>query len=198
VAAATVNVRIVDMGTWEHPPARRFTADEAMRMVDAGILRKDEPLELLDGRLVEVSPQGPMHAAATTKLAKRLDRLYPESPHIRQEKPLATSEHDLPEPDIAVIRGRDVDYTERHPTGADAIVVIEIAWSSHREDRRKASVYAAGGVEVYWLVDLAARRLEVRTTPVDGAYAVTRVLGEDDVVELPETDARLTVRELLP
>ncbi len=48
------------------------------------------------------------------------------------------------------------------------------------------------------LVDLAARRLELRTMPVDGAYQVTRILGEDDVVALPESNERLTVRDLLP
>jgi hypothetical protein len=54
------------------------------------------------------------------------------------------------------------------------------------------------GVETYWLLDLAARCLEVRTTPEGGAYQVTRVLGEDDVVEPPGSDVRWTVRDLLP
>jgi len=93
---------------------------------------------------------------------------------------------------------RHDDYFESHPTGRDALLVVELAWSSQRIDRRKAAIYAAGGVEVYWLIDLAARKLELRTTPVDGAYQVTRILGEDDVVPLPESDVRWTVRELLP
>ena len=70
--------------------------------------------------------------------------------------------------------------------------------SQRNTDRRKASIYASAGVEVYWLVDLAARRLEVHTTPVEGTYQVTRVLAEDDVVELPESGARSAVRDLLP
>lgn len=78
------------------------------------------------------------------------------------------------------------------------LLVVELAWSSQREDRYKAPTYAAGGVERYWLLDLQARTLEVRAKPVDGGYQVTRILGEDDVVELPESDVRWTVRELLP
>ena len=35
-------------------------------------------------------------------------------------------------------------------------------------------------------------------TRVDGSYQVTRILGEDEVVELPESDVRWTVRDLLP
>jgi hypothetical protein len=34
--------------------------------------------------------------------------------------------------------------------------------------------------------------------PQNGSYQVTRILGEDEVVELPESDVRWTVRDLLP
>jgi len=166
-------------------------------MVELGILGDDEHVELLDGVLVEMSPQGRVHVIATTRLAERLRGEYTRFGHVLEAKPLATSRHDLPEPDVAVIRGRLEDFAE-HPTGPDAILVVELAWSSQRIDRRKASTYAAGGVEVYWLLDLKARKLEVRTAPADGAYQVTRVLGEDDVVQLPESDARWAVRALLP
>jgi len=185
------------MGTFEHPALRRITADEAMRMVDAGILGEHEPVELLDGVLVEMSPQGQKHVVATTRLAERLRGIYAQTAQVLEEKPLATGPHDLPEPDVSVVRGRIEDYSEL-PTGLDAILVAEVCWSSQRIDRRKASVYALGGVEVYWLVDLAARTLELRTMPVDGAYQVTRILSEDDVVELPQSGERRTVHDLLP
>jgi Uma2 family endonuclease len=154
-------------------------------------------VELLGGALVEMSQQGPEQAYATTKLSDRLRAAYRGHFQVREEKPLAAGEHDLPDPDVAVFRGGDADYWSRHPGGRDSILVAELAWSSQSIDRRKAPIYAAAGVPVYWLVDLAARRLELRTTPVDGAYQVTHVLGEDDVVELPESTERWTVRELL-
>ena len=131
-------------------------------------------------------------------LGERLRAVYAWSAHVREEKPLAASPYDLPEPDCAVVRGQAGAYAHRHPSGAETVLVVELAWSSQRIDRRKASIYASGGVEVYWIIDLAARRLEVRTMPVDGAYQVTRILGEDDLVELPESDVRWTVRDLLP
>ena len=62
MANTTLNVKIAPM---ESPTFRRFTADEAMRMVEVGILGEDEPVELLDGVLVEMSPKGPEHVAAT-------------------------------------------------------------------------------------------------------------------------------------
>jgi Uma2 family endonuclease len=185
------------MGTGEHTSFRRFTAEETMRMVEVGILGEDERLELLDGVLVEMTPPGPEHASTTVTLGDRLRAVYAGRAHVREEKPIVSGTYSLPEPDIAVVRGGASSFTHRHPTGAEAILVVEIAWSTQRENRRKASVYAAGGVEVYWLLDLVARRLELRTTPADGTYRVTRTLAEDDVVELPESTERWIVRELL-
>lgn len=165
-------------------------------MADAGILHADERLELLDGVLVEMSPKGHKHVVATTRIAKRLRGVYANTAEVLEEKPLRTSAVDLPEPDISLVRGRIEDYADV-PTGSDAVLVVEICWSSQRIDRIKAAIYAAGGVAVYWLVDLAARKLELRTTPVDGAYQVTRILDESDVIELPESSERWLVRDLL-
>jgi Uma2 family endonuclease len=186
------------MGTPEQPSVRRFTTDEAIRMVELGIVGEDEHVELLGGALVEMSPQGPPHAFSTIRLAERFRAAYAGVGHVREEKPLTASEYDLPEPDIALVRGAIDEYAQRHPTGRDAILIVELALTSQRIDRRKAAIYAAAGVEVYWLLDLVARRLEVRTVPESGAYQITRVLSEDDVVELPESTERWVVRELLP
>ena len=189
----------MDMGTSEEPRVRRFTADEAMRMVELGIVGEDEHEELLDGALVEMTPKGPEHADTTTMVAERLRAAYVGAGRVREEKPLAIDAYNLPEPDIAVVRGGPGTSAHHHPTGPEAVLVVELSRSSQRRDRRRTSVYAAGGVDVYWILDLEARRLEVRTAPVDGAYQVTRVLDEDDVVELPETQpaVRWTVRDLL-
>jgi Uma2 family endonuclease len=186
------------MATPASTSIRRLTADEVLRMVALGIVREDEPVELLGGVLVEMSPQGPIHAVATTRLADRLRGTYFGRAHVREEKPLAAGTYSLPEPDIAVVRGDVGAYAERHPTGADAILVVELAWSWQEEDRRKADIYAAAGVPVYWLVDLAARKLELRASPDAGVYAVRETLGENDVVELPTLSGELRVQQLLP
>ena len=40
----------------------RFSVDQYHRMVQAGVFDEDDRLELLDGVIVEMSPQGPEHA----------------------------------------------------------------------------------------------------------------------------------------
>ena len=51
---------------------RRFSVLEVMRMLEAGVLHEDEPLELIEGRLIVVTPQGPAHGGTITRLQPRL------------------------------------------------------------------------------------------------------------------------------
>jgi Uma2 family endonuclease len=178
---------------------RRFTADEVLRMVESGVLGEDEPLELLDGELVVVSPQGPPHADAATTLHELLVKAYEEKGvQVRDDKPLLVSPVSLPEPDLAVVLGTRGSFTKRHPRGDEAWLVVELARTSLPLDRAKAAVYAAGGVPVYWIVDVEARRIEVHADPhADGHYGVVHVLSEDDPAPLPGTDAVVRARDFL-
>ena len=47
---------------------RRFTADEYHRMAEAGVLRPDDRVELVDGEIVEMTPIGSHHAACVDRL----------------------------------------------------------------------------------------------------------------------------------
>lgn len=178
-------------------PRHAFTVDEVLRMVESGILDEDAHVELLEGDLVEVSPQGPEHAARHTTLRDLLTREYAGVGHVRDQCPLVASKISLPEPDLAVIRGSSRDYVVRHPTGADAIVVIEVAVTSQRLDRRKIGIYAAAGVAEYWLVDLPKGTLDRFATPGPDGYAEHIVLGMDDSIGLPGLAATHRIRDLL-
>ena len=178
--------------------AATFTADDVLEMVAAGIIRKDEPIELLDGGLAEKRPEVPFHSSATVLLADRLRAAYAGRAHVREEKPLAASTYSLPEPDIAIVRGEPGRYIARHPGRHDAVLVVELAWSSQAEDRSKAPIYAPAQVPAYWLVDLANRKVEVRTVPESVGYRTVEVLGEGDLISLPELSERWPVRDLLP
>ncbi|MDQ3685209.1 MAG: Uma2 family endonuclease [Acidobacteriota bacterium] len=51
-----------------------FTVDEYYRMAEAGILSKDDHVELLEGEVVEMSPIGSRHAACVRRLDALLNR----------------------------------------------------------------------------------------------------------------------------
>lgn len=173
---------------------RKLRGDEVLAMVEAGILDEDEPVELLDGELVVVSPQGPPHASTAAEVAARLRSAYGDGFHARLHSPVVAGPHSLPEPDVAVVRGTALDYRHRHPVAADTALVVEVSSSSRRTDRRKAAIYAAAGYAAYWIVDVVAGRLEVRTGPgPDRAYGVETLLGPDDSVTPPGARAAVAL-----
>lgn len=173
----------------------RLTVDDVERMVDSGILADDAPVELLEGELVAVNPQGPAHATGRAVLGDLLRRAYAGA-CVRDQSPLRCGEFSLPEPDLAVVRGRAQDYATRHPRGDEALLVLEISRSSQNVDHAKAAVYAAAGVPEYWIVDLVARCITVHREPRDAEYVFQEVRAEEDAIELP-AGVRCNVSDVL-
>lgn len=165
---------------------RRFSIEDVQHMLSAGILHEDEPVELLEGELIVMSPQGAAHSALLTEIRDLLAGAYRGRPvHIRVQCPLIAGAESLPEPDLAVVRGAPREYLEAHPAGRDALLVVEVAATSQAVDRAKAGIYAAAGVPALWLLDLAEGRLEVHTEPGPGGYRFTRPLTPERGVHPP-------------
>jgi Uma2 family endonuclease len=101
----------------------------------------------------------------------------------------------IPEPDFALVEGPV--SIEHHPV--TALLVIEVSSSSQVIDRgRKAELYAAAGVPLYWIVDLDARVVEVRSDPGPAGYQTLRTLQAGDVLRPPvEGVGELAVETLL-
>lgn len=116
---------------------------------------------------------------------------------------LATSE---PEPDVAVVRGSDDDYPDRHPGSDDVALRVEVSDTSLRRDRGfKKAIYAKARIAVYWIVNLIDWRVEVYAQPSGPAtapnYRQHQDFGETDQVPLViegREIARIAVSELLP
>jgi Uma2 family endonuclease len=89
-----------------------------------------------------------------------------------------------PEPDLAIVPlGK---YRTEHPKRA--LLVIEVADSTLSKDRRlKSRLYAAARIPEYWLVDVAARAIDVFTEPTPEGYASTRRVtdGALEIAALP-------------
>lgn len=152
------------MGSPADVARRRFTGEEVLRMVEAGVLGEDEPLELLDGELVAVSPQGPIHAALLARLVERLSAAAGAAAHVRPQLPLAAGPESLPEPDVCLVRGSSDAYLHRHPAGSDVLLAVEIVVTAMAEARRKVPIYARAGVPRLW----GPRRASAAARGLDG------------------------------
>lgn len=181
-------------------PRHKLTAAQVMAMVDAGILREEDPVEFLRGELIPMAPQGPIHQSVHDWIHLLLAEHYGRPTMVSGQGPLACGTDSLPEPDVMVLRNRQWMRERRHPRSDEALLVIEVAHTSQRRDRFKAGVYAEAGIPEYWLIDLTAERLELHRHPLqpEGRYAEVRVLGLTERLVLPELGHELTVAELLP
>jgi Uma2 family endonuclease len=161
---------------------RLWTVDEYHRMLKAGILSPADRVELLDGQIVQMSPQLPPHAGTTQRIDKYLKNLFREQADIRVQLPitLVTSE---PEPDIAVVRIDMTDYGDRHPAVSDVFLLIEVAHTSLELDRgQKSLIYARATIQDYWVVDVNRRQLYVYRYPSAEGYQSETVMDENSVL----------------
>lgn len=141
-----------------------LTVDQYHRMIEAGILGEDDRVELLEGVLIEMTPQGRPHARFLSRFtALAVPALGPDY-RVRVQLPLTLPPYGEPEPDISIVRREDDESLEHHPQAA--LLVVEVASESLRRDRMvKARVYARHGVPEYWVANVEDQVIEVHRDP---------------------------------
>jgi Uma2 family endonuclease len=149
-------------------PIRRAEYDQ---MVEFGFF-VSERIELLDGGLSAVSPQGIRHATVVSRLNMKLAPALLSRAEVRIRSPFAASGDSEPEPDVSVVPPGD--YLRDHP--GKAFLIVEIADSPAARDRMiKTRLYAICGVPEYWVIDLGGGTIDVYRAPREDRYEeVTR------------------------
>lgn len=185
------------------PP--RVGVDEYHRLIDAGALTDDDPVELLEGRLVTTMPKKPAHRRATRRLRTALAQLLPDGWAVETQEPITLGDGE-PEPDAFVLRGDPDALTDRHPGPDEIALVVEVSDTTLARDRGpKLRSYARAGIPVYWILNLPDRVLEFYSDPAPTADPPTYVHHRDfgpadsmDVVLDGRTLGTLAVSDLLP
>lgn len=169
---------------------RAISRAEYEHMIDQGFF-EDERVELLYGRIVEMSPQNHPHSWAVEQLTHLLVPLrIAGKARVRIQLPMAASADSEPDPDVIV---SPMEGSE-HPSAA--WLLIEVADSSLQKDRElKARLYAECGVPEYWVVNLVDHVVEVFREPREGEYTLCEVV-RDEVSPQRFPEIRFAVSEL--
>ena len=185
----------------EFTPIWPLTVGQYHAMIDMGILGPDDPVELLEGVIVQKMSKNPPHRIATRATRQALERIIPQGWYVDEQEPITLGSSE-PEPDVAVIRGDTRDYVKRHPGTGDAGLVVEISDATADRDRLvKKRICAVAGIGCYWLIDLNRRQLEVYTNPVETDYLSCMIYRAGDLVEVTLNGmivGPVPVRDLLP
>ncbi len=185
---------------------RRFTLDEYHRLIEIGMLKPDDPYELLNGVIKFKMPQNTPHASTSSKLEKRFWKLLPDDCLPRTQKPITIpSRESETEPDLAIVAGPEDRYDDEHPFPRDVLLIVEVASTSLDEDRgEKRECYAASRIPIYWIVNLKERVVEVHSQPRTGkkpGYRQIALFLPGDTIPVvlgKKTVGSIPVNEILP
>lgn len=181
------------------PTPYKWTNEQYDRMIEVGILKEDERVELIRGEIVEMAPIGLPHEACVIRLTKLFEKKFGEVALVSVQNSILLPNTSRPQPDITLLRWRDDFYLTRRPTPEDVILLIEVSDSTLADDRaEKVPLYAEAGVSEVWLVNLRVGAVEVYSEPAEGIYRSIRQAQRGEALSLPGgLEGAVTVDEVL-
>ncbi|HEU0016309.1 MAG TPA: Uma2 family endonuclease [Longimicrobium sp.] len=167
-----LNGEVLEKTGW--PTPRRWTYEDMVRMVEAGVLDEDERVELVDGEIICMTPIGHRHLYTVDRLTRYLGRVADPRAVLRVQGSLRFHSGEGPHPDAVLLRPHEDDYRSRQAGPWDAMLVVEVADTSLARDLEKATLYARSAIPEYWIADLNEPRVIVHQKPVGGEYTEVR------------------------
>jgi Uma2 family endonuclease len=175
----------------------KWSIDDYHQMIEAGILH-GRHLELLGGKIVEMSPETPIHYTTAKQGTKYLEELLSGKADVRFNGPITLSDSE-PEPDIAIVRLPESSYNDRHPGPQDIFWIVEVAKTSLKKDLEiKLAIYATAGIQEYWVLDLSTKQVIVFRNPQGDNYVEEYTMAEGTIAPLAFADVSVSVKRLLP
>jgi Uma2 family endonuclease len=177
----------------------RFSVKDYYRMAETGVLRPDARVELLDGRIIDMSPIGPFHGGVT----KYLNEIFTAASRGRWQTsvqdPLRLDEHSEPQPDLMLLKPAADFYRKRHPLPGEVFLLVEVSDTTLELDREeKLPAYGRAGIAEVWIVNLNHATIEVYREPHFTGYGSKTELRTGDLAKpLAFPDTMVDVAELL-
>ncbi len=167
---------------------QRFSVDEYLRLFEAEPVAL-ERTELVNGVILNVSPESWLHAQTVRHLDELLNEIY--DGRSQRNGSIRLSETSLWNPDVYVLRA-DADVSLPYPLAVDVELVVEVCLNSQSRDLGpKLSVYAQQQIPVYWAVQPSSPGwARVHRHPRDDRYL------DLDQTELPDGYRSLDVDTL--
>lgn len=159
-------------------------------MVEVGVLREEDRVELVDGVLVDVSPPGPAHSEIVAWLTRHFVGAVGQR-EVRVQD-LLLVEGGFLMPDLMVI-----DTLPRGRQPSTAALVIEVAVTTQRYDAAKSQRYAGAAVSEYWIVDGPKRGVDVHRRPSPNGYSEIKRYGDGEQIATEVAASPVDVSALL-
>ena len=140
-------------------PLRRFTVDEYFAMVEAGILKKEDKVELIDGVIVAMAPMGRNHRSTTNRYTRLFGESIRRRAIVQIQSSIVLDDRTMPEPDLALLREQADFYRSDDAGPEDVLLLIEVSDGSVDYDlNEKLPRYAQAGIPEVWITVLPPSR----------------------------------------
>jgi Uma2 family endonuclease len=160
-----------------------WTVQEYAHLSELGILDSNERTELLAGKIVIMTAKGTPHVIALQLIASSLQDRLNNTALIRTQDPILLDNFSEPEPDLAIVSGKILDYADRHPSPEDVYLVVEVADSTLKKDCEvKDKLYARSNISDYWVIDVKNRQVHIFRTPTSTGYASHLILSDSQTI----------------
>ena len=176
----------------------RFNVEEYHRLIENNILHEDDRVELIEGRIIDMTSIGSKHAACVSRLNEILSEKLQKRAIINIQNPICLTAYTEPEPDIAIIKRRPDFYPEQLPQPEDVLLIIEVSDSSLDYDcETKIPLYAKSNIPEVWLVNLIENNVAIYSGPSSEGYNVITKHHHNQILS-PKSfhDITLTVSEI--
>jgi Uma2 family endonuclease len=168
----------------EYPRRHSVSVEEYMRMGEAGVFAPDARLELIEGEIIEMAPIGVPHASIVGTLTRLFVRQAGDAAFVWVQNPVIVGKRSMPQPDLAILKAREDDYSTRHPAVDDVLLAVEVSDSTLAFDvGTKVPLYARCGVAEVWIVDVNGASIIVHRKPGVRGYASTFTASGEERIE---------------
>jgi Uma2 family endonuclease len=174
----------------------KWSIQDYHQIVETGLL-DDRHVELLRGEIIEMSPEGAPHSAYCGETVEYLRRMLGDRAKVREAHPITLPNNSEPEPDIAIVKVRSTLYRDRHPQPADIFWLIEVSNSTLAIDLGiKQEIYAAAGIQEYWVMNLQRSVLVVFRDPTTAGYQSETSFTSGVISPLAFADISIDIQQL--
>ena len=155
----------------------KWSLEDYHQLIDNGVLDRKN-VEFLDGGLIEMPPESPLHTYVTVSGADYLRHALKGLALVREAHPITLTNSE-PEPDLAIAKLSPTSYKHHHPFAEDIFWLIEISNKTLNYDlNAKKRIYAQDGIKEYWVADINNRQVHIFLDPKNGHYQATKIIFE--------------------
>ena len=174
----------------------KWSLSDWHKLIESGIL-DDKNVELLEGEIINMAPEGIPHSATNREIDDYLRGLLKNKAYISQAHPITLIDSE-PQPDVAILRLPKQKYRTRHPKAQDIYWLIEVSETTLNFDlEKKANIYASNSIAEYWVIDLKNKQVIVHTQPMNNRYQKIEKFKTGKIKPIAFPDLEVDLKQIL-